>query len=193
MPDLMVLDQQRSPPRPTRRAAAKPVRRPSPWIARIGEPDRADLGRWLPEGAAFSLRLGVLPLADRQGGVGVLVLADREAKPAVIGVRLIGMLEADHTERGATLRNDHLVAVAQNASLFETIREISELDEDMLRALTDAWIAYNVERCASFQVVAARGAAHAVALVEQGVHPSSPSRRWSVQAADDDELEDSRL
>ena len=123
----------------------------------------------------------------------MLVLADREAKPAVTAVRLIGTLEADHTKRGATRRDDHLVAVAEDTGPFATIRDIGDLDEDLFRMLTDAWVAYNVERCASFQVVAARGAAHAVALVEQGAPHRSPSRRWSIQPADGDEPEDSRL
>lgn len=163
--------------------------------ARVGEPDGADLGRWLPEQAGFSLQLGFVPAtrADEGGPVHVLVLGDQPAEQVVTGVRLIGVLEADHTERGRTFRNDRLVAVAQDSRRFADVRELDELDEDLLRMLTQAWVGYNIARCAAFQVVAARGADRALRLMEQGSphSPPWPSRSFSPVRGED--IEGSRL
>lgn len=174
--DLMVLDHQLDPAASTCRAVLKTPRRAATRPARVGGPDGADLGRWLPKEAGFSLQLGFVPSTrtDDGGPMHVLVLADRPSDQLVTGVRLIGVLEADHTEKGRTFRNDRLVAVAQDSRRFETVSEIGDLTEDLIRMLTEAWVGYNVARCASFQVVAARGAAHAVSLLERGAPEAGP-------------------
>src|SRR5919107_916909 len=76
------------------------------------------LGGVLPVGAFFPFDFGYIP--NTRGGDGdpldVLVLMD---EPAFVGClipsRLIGVIEADQTEGGRTLRNDRLIAVAAHS------------------------------------------------------------------------------
>src|SRR5262249_25736038 len=74
------------------------------------------LSKVLPQGMAFPSVLGSPP--SRGGGAGApLAVLPRAAAPASPGcgppARLIGVLEAEQTEGGKTVRNDRLVAVVE--------------------------------------------------------------------------------
>jgi hypothetical protein len=79
------------------------------------------LKRLLPDGMSFPLDFGFVPGTRAQDGdpIDVLVLND---EPAAVGtlmsVRLIGVIEAEQTEDGETVRNDRLLAVASVSHLF---------------------------------------------------------------------------
>src|SRR5271168_3969185 len=69
----------------------------------------------LPEGMSFPLDFGFIPstLADDGDPTDVMVLMDEPAcVGALLDVRLIGVLEAEETEKGRTEGNDRLLAVA---------------------------------------------------------------------------------
>src|SRR5438876_43986 len=73
------------------------------------------LGGVLPLGAAFPFDFGFLPDTMGQDGdpLDVLVLMDEPAFPGcLVPARLIGVIEAEQTEKGKTERNDRLIAVA---------------------------------------------------------------------------------
>src|SRR3982751_4713007 len=85
----------------------------------------------LPAGAVFPFDFGFVP--STVGGDGdpldVLVLMD---EPAFVGclvrVRLIGVVEAEQTERdGDVERNDRLIAVAAKSRLHRKVRSLGSL------------------------------------------------------------------
>src|SRR3954451_19706116 len=85
------------------------------------------LGKVLPAGMTFPFDFGFLP--GSRGGDGdpldVLVLMDSPAFPGcVIPSRIVGVLQAEQTERdGTTERNDRLLAVADASMRHRDIRE----------------------------------------------------------------------
>jgi inorganic pyrophosphatase len=148
--------------------------------ARVGRTGDAGLAQWLPDGADFSLHLGYVPATRGFNGepLDVIVLDALGEAETVTGVRIIGVLHADHTEAGLTSRDERLVAVGEASVRFAAVQEIDDLGPDILALLRRAWTAYNVARCASYQVVGLKGAAHAFALIEGAASRRlSPRRR----------------
>jgi inorganic pyrophosphatase len=144
----------------------------------------SDLTDLLPETADFTLHLGIVPGTRTSGGapLDILVLGEAASTTPTARVRLIGMLESDRTEKGRTRRTDHMVAVVEDSPRFEAAREIADLGEERLGALSHAWSAYNHQRMASFRVVASTNAAEAVRLIDQCSvrdlsEPAAPSMR----------------
>jgi inorganic pyrophosphatase len=129
----------------------------------------SDLTALLPKSANFTLHLGLVPATRTRSGAPLDILVLGEAPPSepLVRVRLIGVLESDRTEKGRTHRTDHVVAVVEGSPLFKATREIADLGDERLDALSQAWSAYNRQRMASFQVVASTNAAEAVRLIDQ--------------------------
>ena len=78
------------------------------------------LSKVLPLGASFPFDFGFIPSTRGEDGdpLDVLVLLDEPAFPGcVVPARLIGILEAEQTQGGKTIRNDRLVAVIETPSL----------------------------------------------------------------------------
>jgi inorganic pyrophosphatase len=131
--------------------------------------NESELGGWLSLDAGFVLDLGsaLSTRAERGAPLDVLVLGAERLSGRATLVRLIGVLEADETQKGRTCRCDHAVAVSVTANLFERVRDITDLSAEQLSALIKAWSAYKGLQAASFQVVAAAGAAEALRLIER--------------------------
>jgi inorganic pyrophosphatase len=127
------------------------------------------LKRLLPDGMSFPLDFGFVPGTRAQDGdpIDVLVLND---EPAAVGtlmsVRLIGVIEAEQTEDGETVRNDRLLAVASVSHLFAGITVAEDLGPQFLKHLTAFWENYNALRGASFRVLAFKKADAAVQRIE---------------------------
>lgn len=138
-----------------------------------------DLRQWLPDEAGFSLDIASAPSATDEGGpcIDILVLGDGAPLRGAVAVRPIGVLHADHTRLGRTVRHDRPVAVACEANVFAGVDEIADLGESVLAMLTRTWAAYNAAQCASFQVVSIAGAAEAMRLVRQRTSPPATVRQ----------------
>src|ERR1700750_1431005 len=84
---------------------------------------------------------------------------------ALLGVRLIGVIEAEQTENDQTVRNDRLLGVAQVSHRFAPIAAPADLGEAFMRNLTQFWINYGALRGATFKVRAVRDRDEAIARV----------------------------
>lgn len=129
-----------------------------------------ELAGLLPEGMAFPLDFGFIPSTRAEDGdpLDVLVLFDEPcAVGAVLSVRLIGVIEADQTEHGNTVRNDRLIAAACASRLYAPVREAADLGDDYLRHLQAFWTQYNALKDKRFDVRAVRGREAAVAAVRR--------------------------
>ena len=72
------------------------------------------LSKMLPQGMSFPCDFGFIPSTRGEDGdpIDVLVFMDEPAfLGAIVPAQLIGVLEAEQTEDGKTIRNDRLVAV----------------------------------------------------------------------------------
>ncbi len=95
------------------------------------------LSKVLPEGMVFPYDFGFLPSTRGEDGdpVDVLLLTDEPTFPGcVVPARLVGVLEAEQTEDGKTVRNDRLIAALEtryNPAEYRSLDEVSRqrLDE----------------------------------------------------------------
>ncbi len=124
----------------------------------------------LPVGASFPFDFGFLPRTHGEDGdpVDVLVLMDEPVAPGcLVPARLIGVIAAEQTEAGNTVRNDRLLAVSAVSRTHGHLREIKDLNPRLLEEIEHFFKSYNVIRQADFKVVGRYGSKKAQQLVAQ--------------------------
>jgi inorganic pyrophosphatase len=93
---------------------------------------------------------------------------DEPAFPGcIVPARLIGVLEAEQTEDGETVRNDRLVAVAETPYNPAEFRSLGDVHPQRLDEIEYFFVSYNRMEGREFQPLARRGADHAQELLEQ--------------------------
>jgi inorganic pyrophosphatase len=127
------------------------------------------LSKVLPQGMCFPSDFGFLP--STRGGDGdpvdVLLLADEASFPGcVVPARLIGVLEAEQTEGGKTVRNDRLVAVVETPYNPAEYRSLEEVNPQRLAEIEHFFVAYNAAEGRQFRPLARHGADRGRELVE---------------------------
>ena len=152
------------------------------------------LGGVLPAGAVFPFDFGFVPstVGDDGDPLDVLVLMDAAAfTGCIVTSRLIGVVEAEQTEHGRTERNDRLVAVAAKSLTHRSLRELSDLNEDLIGQIEHFFSSYNSAKGKTFTPLGRFGSERARQLVELGsdrarVRPDPRGRaRDSVDSAPD--------
>src|SRR4051812_13792823 len=134
------------------------------------------LSKVLPQGMSFPYDFGFIP--STRGGDGdpldALLLMDEPAFPGcVVPARLIGVLEAEQTEKGKTVRNDRLVAVVEtpyNPAEFQSLEEVSRqrLDE-----VEHFFVSYNDAEGRRFEPLGRQGPDRAQKLIDQATRKPS--------------------
>jgi inorganic pyrophosphatase len=115
-----------------------------------------ELKRMLPDGMSFPLDFGFVPGTRGQDGdpLDILVLGD---EPSPVGTlltaRLIGVIEAEQTEAGRTVRNDRILAAVAVSHLFAKVTKVDDLPADFLKNLTAFWENYDALRGVQFKVL----------------------------------------
>ena len=138
----------------------------------------------LPLGQAFPFEFGFVP--STTGGDGdpldILLLTE---EPTFVGclvhARLLGVIEAEQTEKGKTERNDRLIAVPLEAKSGEPARgAIDEFDASLAQRITDFFVAYNQLQGKRFKALRSAGPRRAESLIKAGVaHFQNRSRKRS--------------
>jgi inorganic pyrophosphatase len=122
----------------------------------------------LPAGAVFPFDFGFVPSTRAEDGdpLDVLVLMDAPVYPGcVVPSRLIGVIEAEQTEEGETHRNDRLLAVAANSGVHRSVRQLSDLSQDLVAQIEHFFVSYNEMKGKRFEVTRRAGHRRAVAVV----------------------------
>src|SRR6188474_3144481 len=122
----------------------------------------------LPAGAVFPFDFGFVPSTRAEDGdpLDVLVLMDAPVFPGcIVPSRLVGVIEAAQTEDGKTERNDRLLAVAANSAAHRSIRQLSDLSQDLLAQIEHFFVSYNEMKGKRFEVKRRAGSKRARALV----------------------------
>jgi inorganic pyrophosphatase len=131
------------------------------------------LGGVLPVGAYFPFDFGFIP--NTLGGDGdpldVLVLMDEPAFcGCLISARLIGVIEANQTERdGKTERNDRLIAVASESNTHKDIKSLNDLNETLVDEIEHFFKSYNEAKGKKFESLGRFAAQKARKIVEEGM------------------------
>jgi inorganic pyrophosphatase len=125
----------------------------------------------LPVGAVFPFDFGFLPSTRGQDGdpLDVLLLMDEPAfAGCLVPARLIGVIEAEQTEDGKTVRNDRLIAVAAYSYNHKDVRSLDQLSDNLLGEIELFFVSYNAAQGKEFRPLGRHGPRRAEALVEEG-------------------------
>jgi inorganic pyrophosphatase len=127
----------------------------------------------LPAGAVFPYDFGFVPetLGGDNDPLDVLVLMDEPAFPGcIIPSRLIGVIEAEQTERnGQKTRNDRLIAVAMKSEVYHDILDIGSLNRTLTKQIEHFFISYNVVKGKEFKVLGCHGIGVAEQTLKQAL------------------------
>ncbi|HEX4665441.1 MAG TPA: inorganic diphosphatase [Chthoniobacterales bacterium] len=129
-----------------------------------------ELSGVLPAGAVFPFDFGFIP--QTLGGDGdpldVLVLMDEPAfVGCVVPARLLGVIEANQTEKGNTVRNDRLIAVAVDSPAHDHLRSLDDLAEQRLHDIEHFFISYNDAKRKKFEPLGRFGPDRARSLIDK--------------------------
>jgi len=125
----------------------------------------------LPAGASFPYDFGFIPSTLGEDGdpIDVLLLMDEPVFPGcLVPARLIGVIAAEQTEEGETVRNDRLLAVSSVSRTHQSIQDINDLNEHLVTEIEHFFRSYNIMRGAEFKVVGRYGSEQAQKLVADG-------------------------
>jgi inorganic pyrophosphatase len=130
------------------------------------------LDKVLPLGASFPFDFGFIPRTQGEDGdpLDVLLLGDEPTFPGcVVLARLIGVVEAEQTDKGETVRNDRLIAatdVRYHPAAFESLEQLGKGRVDEIEHF---FISYNHIEGRQFKPIGRHGPARAQRLLEEGI------------------------
>ena len=110
----------------------------------------------------FPFDFGFVPGTHGADGdaLDVLMLSDERFFPlCLVQALLIGVIEAEQTQEGKTIRNDRMVAVAVRSRLYAKVNELGDLPSTLMDEIEQSLINYNKMRGRLFKPTARRGAA----------------------------------
>lgn len=125
----------------------------------------------LPAGAIFPYDFGFIPGTRGEDGdaLDVLVLMDEPAfSGCLVTSRLLGVIEAEQTEKGKTERNDRLLAVAATSRTHGHLRTLSDLNPKIVDEIEHFFVSYNAAKGRKFKPLGRYGPERAKALVQKG-------------------------
>src|SRR5262245_33114545 len=142
-----------------------------------GKTGQLRLSKVLPQGMAFPADFGFIPATRGEDGdpLDVLLLADEPSFPGcVVGARLIGVLEAEQTEGGQTVRNDRLVATVETPYNPAEYRSLDEVGRQRLDEIEHFFVSYNRAEGRQFRPLARRGADRGQELLDGATRGARP-------------------
>jgi inorganic pyrophosphatase len=138
------------------------------------------LGGPLPLGQVFPFDFGFIPLTSAEDGdaLDILILMDEPAfSGCLVSAKLIGVLEAEQTEEGQTVRNDRLIAVAADSRNHSHIRFLGDLNSNLLHEIKRFFISYNETKGKEFKVLGTAGPEQAHKLIEAALNKKKRGRQ----------------
>jgi len=127
----------------------------------------------LPEGMSFPYDFGFLPSTRGDDGdpLDVLLFMDEAAfTGCLIPSRLIGVIEAEQTEKGGKpQRNDRLVAVPVKSRVYSDCNSLKDLNKNRIHEIEEFFVSYNRVHGKQFKVIDIHGPAKAESLAREGI------------------------
>ena len=128
------------------------------------------LHKILPIGAAFPFDFGFVPntLAADGDPLDVMVLGEEPTfTGCIVGVRLLGVIEAKQTTKGKTIRNDRLIATPESSKITPTARSLKDVPARILNQIEHFFIAYNRYEKRDFKILRRADRRAAIVLVAE--------------------------
>lgn len=126
------------------------------------------LSRVMPLGLHFPCDFGAIPSTAAADGdaLDVAIFTDHPCFPGcLLTVRLIGVLEAEQTEKGRTIRNDRLIAMPETPVNKPEVRQLRDLPKGSMAELEQFFVGYNRAHGRRFKPLARRGPRYAEQLL----------------------------
>ena len=130
------------------------------------------LKKVLPEGMSFPYDFGFVPstLADDGDPLDVLVLMDEPGcTGSLVECRVIGAIRGEQEEDGKKIRNDRIVAVAIPSHTHSNLKNLDDLNRDLLREIEKFFVNYHQHYGEKFKVVGHADRKEAMQLVKKAV------------------------
>jgi inorganic pyrophosphatase len=124
----------------------------------------------LPEGAVFPFDFGSIPgtVAEDGDPLDVLLLMDEPAfTGCLVQGRVLGVIEAEQTEKGKTERNDRLIAVAAESHTHASLHSLLKLEPKLVDEIEHFFVSYNKARGKEFKPIGRKGPVSATRLIER--------------------------
>lgn len=138
------------------------------------------VGGVMPAGMSFPFDFGFIPQTLGEDGdpVDVLLLTDAPIfAGCLVPSRLIGVVEAEQTEKGKTFRNDRLIAVADDTLLYKEVKSLRDLNKELLKQITDFFVFYNEIKGNKLKILGRFGADRAKKLVTEGIKKAAEKEK----------------
>ena len=128
----------------------------------------------LPQGMMFPHAFGFVPRTRAADGdpEDVLVIMDEPTfTGCLVQTRLLGVIEAEQTERGQTKprRNDRLIGVAAGSRDYSDFKSLDDLNDNMVKEIEQFFVNYNRERGKKFRVLGQKGPKQAWKLLKKSL------------------------
>jgi inorganic pyrophosphatase len=130
------------------------------------------LGKVLPVGAMFPYDFGFIPGTKGEDGdpLDVLLLMDEPTFPGcLVKARIVGIIEAEQSKKRKKVRNDRVIAVAEEAQDYGNIHTVRDLNPHLLREVEHFFQSYNQAEGKEFRVIATRGPRNAIAAIKRAL------------------------
>jgi len=105
------------------------------------------LKKLLPVGVMFPFDFGYIPNTKGEDGdpIDILVIMDEAAYPGcVVECRLIGALKAKQSKgKDDMIENDRLIAVSTLSQIYQDVKELEDLNKNVLRQIESFFVYYN--------------------------------------------------
>jgi inorganic pyrophosphatase len=125
---------------------------------------------------SFPLDFGFIPSTrgEDDDPVDVLLICDEPAAVgSVVHARILGVIEAEQTERdGRTVRNDRLLARADLSISYEHVGSITGLEAQFVDHLGRFFVNYNALKGKVFHVLRGADADRAMQLILEATDPA---------------------
>jgi inorganic pyrophosphatase len=128
------------------------------------------MSKVLPFGMSFPYDFGFIPgtKADDGDPMDVLLMMDVATFPGcVVDARIVGIIRAQQTEDGETVRNDRVVAIEENCCQFEDVNELSDLSKRLVSELEAFFVQYNKLAGKRFKLLGYKDTAAAIASIKK--------------------------
>jgi inorganic pyrophosphatase len=130
------------------------------------------ISRMLPAGAVFPYDFGSIPQTRAPDGdpLDALVLGLAPSFPGcLVTARLVGVLHAQQTEAGRTIRNDRLIAIGETPVNPARLKQLRSLDPQRLRDIEHFFESYNRRQGRDFRITGRGDRKAAEAVLERAV------------------------
>ena len=128
----------------------------------------------------FPFDFGFIPGTRAEDGdpLDLMILGEEPGiQGTVVTVRVIGVIEAQQTENGKTIRNDRLLGLADGEKIRAVARSIKELPDGLLAEIEHFFVAYNRFEGRRFVPLRRGGPNAAAKLIDRAQKSLRDSRR----------------